>query len=106
MHCPALFAGTTYHLIFTAGQRQLPTVTIEATGCQTVTGLGAVRPGLYVARVLAGAGPGGGQARARAVGVQRGRAGPGQPPSTQLSQHNGCPGLAQPGGVSQPGGVT
>ena len=102
---PGPLAGTTYHLIFTADSLQLPTVTIEATGCQTVTGTRRGPPGLHLARVLAGAGPGGGQARTRAVGVQRG--GPScQPPSTQLSQHNGCPGLAQPGGVSQPGGVT
>ena len=105
VHCPALFAGTTYHLIFTAGSRQLPTVTIEATGCQTVTGLGAVRrastsPGFWRVLDLAAGKP------ARGPSVFSG-GGPGcQPPSTQLSQHNGCPGLAQPGGVSQPGGVT
>lgn len=104
VHCPALFAGTTYHLIFTAGSRQLPTVTIEATGCQTVTGIGAVRrastsPGFWRVLDLAAGKP------ARGPSVFSG--GPScQPPSTQLSQHNGCPGLAQPGGVSQPGGVT
>jgi hypothetical protein len=105
VHCPALFIGTTYHLIFTANGRQLPTVTIEATGCQTVTGVGAVRrastsPAFWRVLDLAAGKP------ARGPSVFSGGAPTCQPPSTQTSQHNGCPGVAQPGGVSQPGGVT
>jgi hypothetical protein len=42
MSCPALFAGS-YQLSFTAAGRKLPVVTIQQSGCQLVTGLGAVR---------------------------------------------------------------
>lgn len=42
VECPALFAGT-YRLRFTVAGRVLPVVTIQETGCQTVTGLGPVR---------------------------------------------------------------
>ncbi len=103
-HCPALLIGTTYHLIFTASGRQLPTVTIEATGCQTVTGVGPVRwastsPGFWRVLDLAAGKP------ARGPSIFSG--GPNcQPPSTQTSQRGGCPGVAQPGGVAQTGGVT
>ena len=101
VHCPALFIGTTYHLIFTANGRQLPTVTIEATGCQTVTGVGAVRrastsPGFWRVLDLAAGKP------ARGPSVFSGGAPNCQPPSKQTSQHNNCPGVAQPGGVTQP----
>jgi hypothetical protein len=43
MSCPAMFPGTTYQLIFTADGQQLPPVTVEATGCEIVTGAGPVR---------------------------------------------------------------
>jgi len=36
------FTGV-YQLTFTADGRQLPTVTVQDTGCQTVTGAGVVR---------------------------------------------------------------
>jgi hypothetical protein len=40
--CPALFEGS-YRLRFTADGRRLPVVTIQESGCETVTGLGPVR---------------------------------------------------------------
>jgi hypothetical protein len=40
--CPALFDGS-YQLTFTADGRKLPTVVIQDSGCQTVTGAGVVR---------------------------------------------------------------
>jgi len=42
-HCPNLTVGTTYLLRFTAGGRRLPAVSIEATGCEVVTGVGSAR---------------------------------------------------------------
>jgi hypothetical protein len=42
VNCPALIAGY-YRLSFTADGRRLPVVTVQDTGCQTVTGLGTVR---------------------------------------------------------------
>jgi hypothetical protein len=42
-HCPNLTVGTTYLLSFTADGRRLPAVTIEATGCEVVTGVGPAR---------------------------------------------------------------
>jgi hypothetical protein len=42
-HCPNLTVGTTYLLNFTADGRRLPAVTIEATGCEVVTGVGPAR---------------------------------------------------------------
>ena len=62
-NCPAQFFGHDA-LKFTAGGRQLPTVTVLPTGCQTVTGLGPVRwvaknPGFWTVldRAAAAAGP-------------------------------------------------
>ena len=46
LHCPADL-GIVYHLVFSAGERALPPVEVDATGCQTVRGLGHVR---WVAR--------------------------------------------------------
>ncbi len=67
LHCPAsFFAHIT--LTFTAAGRRLPDVTIQAAGCQDVTGLGPVR---WVART-----PAFWIALARAAGVT----GPVQPP--------------------------
>jgi hypothetical protein len=42
VNCPALIVGS-YRLAFTADGRRLPVVTVQDTGCQTVTGLGTVR---------------------------------------------------------------
>ena len=42
-HCPNLTVGSTYLLRFTADGRQLPAVSIEATGCEVVTGVGPAR---------------------------------------------------------------
>jgi hypothetical protein len=95
LNCPALFAGTTYQLRFTADGRALPAVTLEATGCDTVTGVGharrALSPGFW--RVLA-----------TAAGLSP----PGQAvfgmPGCQSVKIDGCPGLTRPAGI-QPGGV-
>jgi len=55
----ALWPGTTYQLRFTVHGRPFAAVTIEATGCEAVTGAGPVRradasPGFW--RLLARAG--------------------------------------------------
>ena len=71
MSCPALFPGTSYQLRFTAAGRSLPPVTVEATGCDTVTGDRPGAPG-HLGQVLAGAGHGGGPEPARPVGFQHG----------------------------------
>jgi hypothetical protein len=42
IHCPADL-GIVYRLTFFAGGRALPLVTVQATGCQVVEGLGAPR---------------------------------------------------------------
>jgi len=42
-NCPNLTVGSTYLLRFTADGRQLPAVSIEATGCEVVTGVGSAR---------------------------------------------------------------
>lgn len=99
MSCPAQFPGTSYQLRFTAAGRSLPPVTIEATGCDTVTGIGPARQATSARfwRVLA-----------TAAGLSP----PGQSVfSTGCEPHgyptkiNGCPGLTQPGGPLVPGGV-
>ncbi len=46
LHCPADW-GITYHLAFSAKGHAFPAVDVDATGCQGVKGLGAVR---WVAR--------------------------------------------------------
>jgi hypothetical protein len=105
-HCPAEFTGTTYRLNFTAGGQRLRPVEIQATGCETVTGLGPARwaaesPGFWpVLARAAGISPPG---QSAFNGVPAGT--PCQPPSTQLHQINGCPGLARPGSVARPGGT-
>jgi hypothetical protein len=104
--CPAGWNGTTYKLYFTASGRSLPTVEVEATACETISGVGPVRwapdrPGFW--RVLAtavGVNPPGQSAFS---GVQSGTTC--QPPSTRLHSINGCPGQAKPGGAAEPGGV-
>jgi hypothetical protein len=94
-HCPALLLGTAYTLRFSLGSRPLPLVTINSTGCETVTGVGPVRwvtsEGFWA--VLS-----------RAIGVKTppvfGGDIPGsacQPGSTHLTKIDGCPGVARPG---------
>lgn len=105
-HCPAEYTGTTYRLNFTAGGQRLRPVELQATGCETVTGLGPVRwaaesPGFWP--VLSGAV---GITPPGSSGFSGLPAGPPcQPPSTQLHSINGCPGQAKPGGVAKPGGA-
>ena len=106
--CPALLIGTTYQLGFTAGGRRLPPVTIEATGCEVVTGVGPTRwattsPGFW--RVLATAahlGPAGRSAFSGGI-----HTGPICDP-VRREQANDCPARVsarvQPARV-QPGGV-
>jgi hypothetical protein len=100
MSCPALFSGTSYQLRFTAAGRPLPAVTLQATGCDTVTGAGQVRRATSAAfwRVLATAAglspPGQGVFSA-----------PGCEPHGYPTKINGCPGLSQPGGGLVPGGA-
>jgi len=100
MSCPMLFPGTSYQLRFGVTGRPLPVVTIEATGCDTVTGVGHVRRATSAAfwRVLA-----------TAAGLSP----PGQAvfsgsacaPHGYPIKINGCPGVSQPGQPLVPGGV-
>jgi hypothetical protein len=100
LDCPALFPGTSYQLRFTADGRALPVVTIEATGCDTVTGVGQVRRALSPVfwRVLA-----------TAAGLSPPGQGvfssPGCAPHGYPTKINGCPVLHQPVGGLQPGGT-
>jgi len=100
LNCPALFPGTSYQLRFTADGRAFPVVTVEATGCETVTGVGQVRRALSPAfwRVLA-----------TAAGLSPPGQGvfssPGCAPHGYPIKINGCPGLSQPAGGLQPGGT-
>ena len=100
MSCPAQVPGTSYQLRFTAGGRSLPPVTIEATGCDTVTGVGQARQATSARfwRVLAtaaGLSPPGQSVFSR-----------GCEPHGYPTKINGCPGVAQPGGPLVPGGVS
>jgi hypothetical protein len=97
-NCPNLVAGTTYLLRFTAGGRRLPAVTVEATGCEVVTGVGPARraatsPGFWL--VLGTA------AHLRPPG-RSAFSGGGHPrpscDSSRREQANGCPALIQPAG--------
>jgi hypothetical protein len=103
IYCPALLAGTTYQLRFTADGRQLPAVTIESTGCETVTGVGPDRwasnsPGFW--RVLATAAKLSPPGRTVFSGDSQGATC--QPSSAQPDQHSGCPGTLQPDGAVAP----
>jgi hypothetical protein len=101
-HCPAMLFGTTYLLRFTAGGWWLPAVTIEATGCEVVTGVGPTRwvatsPGFW--RVLATAA----HLRPPGQSVFSGDSYP-EPicdPSGR-EQANDCPAVIQPGGAAVP----
>jgi hypothetical protein len=101
LNCPAMFPGTSYQLRFTADGQRFPAVTIEATGCDTVTGAGQARratSGFWrVLATAAGLSPPG----------QAAFTGPAcQSPPGMPTKINGCPGLSQPvGGAAQPGGV-
>jgi hypothetical protein len=96
--CPALLVGTTYLLRFTVGGRRLPPVTIEATGCEVVTGVGPARwaatsPGFW--RVLATAAHLGPPGRSAFSGDSH----PGPScDSSRPDQANDCPALIQPAG--------
>jgi hypothetical protein len=104
IHCPALLLGTAFTLQFSVDGRPLPLVTINATGCEAVTGVGPVRratsPGFW--RVLGRAA--GGKSPLVFGGDHPGS--PCQPPSTQITKINGCPGVARPGtGAAGPAGA-
>jgi hypothetical protein len=95
--CPAMFPGTTYQLTFTANGQQLTPVNLNATGCETVTGIGPVRRALSpefwrVLAVVAGVSPPG-QAAFASPSCQ-------PPPPDKI---NGCPAQSQPGGGAQSG---
>jgi hypothetical protein len=103
-HCPALLLGTAYMLHFSVGGRPLPVVTINSTGCETVTGVGPVRRA--TSREFW-------QVLSRAIRVKTppvfGGDNPGsgcQPPSTHMTKIEGCPGVARPGAeVAAPAGA-
>jgi hypothetical protein len=100
LNCPALFPGTSYQLHFTADGRALPVVTIQATGCETVTGVGqprrAISPAFWrVLATAAGLSPPGLPAFTE----------PGCQPHGYPTKINGCPGLSQPNGGLVPSGV-
>jgi len=96
--CPAMFPGTNYQLTFTADGQQLPPVTIEATGCATVTGVGPVRQALSASfwRVLAVAA---GVSPPDQATFASPSPGAGCPPPKSGVKINGCPALSQPGGA-------
>jgi hypothetical protein len=96
--CPAMFPGTNYQLTFTADGQQLPPVTIEATGCATVTGVGPVRQALSasfwrVLAVAAGVSPPDQATFASPI------PGAGCPPPKSGAKISGCPALLQPSGA-------
>jgi len=99
MSCPAMFPGTSYLLRFTAAGRSLPPVTIQATGCDTVTGVGQVRQATSARfwRVLASAA--GLSPPGRAVFST------GCEPHGYPAKIDGCPGMTQLGSPLVPGGV-
>jgi hypothetical protein len=96
--CPNLAVGTTYQLRFTADGRRLPAVTIEATGCEVVTGVGSARwvstsPGFW--RVLATAA----HLTPPDRSVFSGDSHPGPScDSSRPDQASDCPALIQPAG--------
>jgi hypothetical protein len=101
INCPAQLAGTTYLLRFTADGRRLSAVTIEATGCEAVTGVGPVRwaaksPGFW--RTLATAADLSPPGRSVFSGSSLGC----QPASSRPDQNNGCPAETKPGSVAVP----
>lgn len=104
VNCPALLEGM-YALRFTAAGRPLPEVTIQESGCQTVTGLGPVRTVSKSPRfwpVLAKAARAGLSVPPRPVYLPLSPTGTAcTPVSTRSVGHNSyCPGQARPGGTS------
>jgi hypothetical protein len=99
-NCPALFPGTSYQLHFTADGQALPVVTIQATGCETVTGAGQPRRAISAGfwRVLATA------AGLSPLGLPAFTA-PDCQPHGYPTKVNGCPALSQPAGGLVPSGV-
>jgi hypothetical protein len=106
INCPIQILGTTYRLTFTVAGKPLPVVTVQATGCQTVTGMGPVRrvattPGFW--RVLGnaiglfGAGPPVFSGNGPSLSQCRPAAARGVPII-------GCPGIMRP--LASPGPVT
>jgi hypothetical protein len=99
-NCPALFPGTSYQLHFTADGQALPVVTIQATGCETVTGVGQPRRAISPAfwrelAAAAGLSPPGLPAFSE----------PGCQPHGYPTKINGCPEQSQPDGGLVPSGV-
>jgi hypothetical protein len=95
LNCPALMVGTTYTLRFTADGQRLPAATIEATGCEVVTGVGPARwaaksPGFWrtLSTTLNVSPPG------RAAFTGGGM--PNCQPSNRPDQANGCPAQTKP----------
>jgi hypothetical protein len=95
LNCPALMIGTTYTLEFTADGQRLPAASIEATGCEIVTGVGPARwaaksPGFWrtLATTLNVSPPG----RTAFTGAGTSSC----QPSNRPDQANGCPVLSKP----------
>jgi hypothetical protein len=102
VNCPALIVGTSYLLRFTVDGRLLPAVSIEATGCEVVTGVGPARwavksPGFWRAlATVSNLRP-----PNRAV-FSGGSISSCQPASSRPDQINGCPALTKPNSVAAP----
>lgn len=97
LSCPAMFPGTSYQLSFTAASLRFSAVTVDATGCEAVTGAGPVRraldPGFWrVLSVAAGISPPGQSAFAQGCA----------PPKSQI-KFKECPALYPPSGATQGG---
>jgi hypothetical protein len=101
-NCPALIVGTSYLLRFTVDGRLLPAVSIEATGCEVVTGVGPARwavksPGFWRAlATVSNLRP-----PNRAV-FSGGSISSCQPAASRPDQINGCPALSKPDSVAVP----